>query len=105
MDKHEKKSWEYKLHTISFLSSWNESIDGRHIGFKVSINSKEDTFDFIISVSEAVKNSDQTDIEYIEKAVENIKYYINAYDIKGDLVHIFDFIDSDFIPRENINWP
>lgn len=100
------KQWEHKGNKITLTHPFKRDTDGNtYMRFLVEANSGKDTFDFVIPLIEAVKYQNYTHETYIEKAVENIKHYIDLIGIPGNQSHIFDFVDSDFIPKENIDWP
>lgn len=65
----------------------------------------EDDFEFCIPIFEGFKHPDKTISDYHNLALECVNNYRRRFGFVGGQSHIFDFMDSDFIPREDIDWP
>ncbi len=102
----QNKIWDFKTHKIVLKPvPFDAQSNARWIILSVDAEKGKDEFQFSVSVFEAMKYPNREDDEYIEMAVENINHYIEKYGIRGNQTHLFDFIDSNFIPRERIDWP
>lgn len=101
------KRWEHDGNKITLQHNFYDPREGgtRWVTFVAEKDSIKDEFEFSVPVFEAFKYPDRDFDEYIDMAIENITNYLRRFGIRGNQAHIFDFWNSNFIPRERIDWP
>lgn len=97
---------DYDTHYITVTRQFYDLQDSTYwLTLTVNMSGASEEFEFAISLLEGMKDSNRDLNGYIYLATKNVSNYLRRFGIRGNQTHIFDFFDSDFIPRENIDWP